>query len=148
MKYRTITSDELTRIELTIAGILKDKRLVDSFRPYGLDRDDVKQEARFSGWKWLARLDKATPLEDRYRMLRGRVLWDLRDLLRVLSGARRSPETRDVLQAITNAAPLDDVKTGKARFCEIFGEQARPLEDFKTFICDIIDEARTLDAGA
>ena len=143
--FRQLSSDELTRLLTTVNVIMKDSSLVDSFKPYGLDRDDVRQEAYFSGWKWLARLDRATPLEDRYRMLRGRVIWDLRDLLRVLSGARRTPETRDVMQAITGAAPLDDFKRGTIRFCEMFGETTRPLEDFKTFLCDVIDEARTLD---
>lgn len=62
--FRQLFSDELTRLLTTVNVIMKDSSLVDSFKPYGLNRDDVRQEAYFSGWKWLgsanARLVKAS----------------------------------------------------------------------------------------
>lgn len=150
--FRNVSGDELRQIDSTIDGVLKrSPALIDQFSGVGYDLDDVRQEARFIGWRWIARRDLTTDPATRFRMLRNRVEWSLRDLLRVLTGARRKPETRELMQAIRNAASLDDGNEKRIsnafRLCDALGASTPERDDLDqlgAIIRDAIDDARTI----
>lgn len=59
--FRIISDDEYNQIESTVNSILgQNPALVAFFSGAGYDLDDVRQEARFIGWKWIARRDLTT----------------------------------------------------------------------------------------
>lgn len=147
-RYRELTPEEYERIERTVADVLRKTRLVELFRACKMDRDDVAQEARISGWRWIARDDVSTPVGDRFRMLRGRIIWDLKDLLRVKTGERRGADAKETLKAIESARPIAVDVASDSRSVSRLSDDKPNKNDLKNalrdFICDAIDEARKL----
>ena len=145
-RYRELTPDEYKRIERTVADVLKKTRFVELFRVCKMDRDDVAQEARISGWRHIARDDVSTPLSDRFRMLRGRIIWDLKDLLRVKTGERRSDDVKETFKAIELAKPIaaDVAAESTVRLSDDKPNKNDLKNALYDVICDAIDEARKL----
>ena len=111
-----------------------------------MDRDDVAQEARISGWRHIARDDVSTPLSDRFRMLRGRIIWALKDLLRVKTGERRSDDVKETFKAIELAKPIaaDVAAESIVRLSDDKPNKNDLKNALYDVICDAIDEARKL----
>lgn len=94
-----LTEKQLERALETCERVIP-RGLFNLFRRAGMDRDDVLQEARLAAWKWLDRDDLRFSDDERLRLLPSRVIWDLRDILRLRTGRRRSESTRESFEAI------------------------------------------------
>lgn len=151
-----LTDDEVRRLTIAVATVMKSRPLVQAFRVCKMDAEDVRQEAFLAGVKWLTKAGDRDE-KTRFKFLIQRIKWDLRDLLRVKAGARRTPENRELFQSIEQCVPLSSVEsdgegpemseaTGVKTF-STFGEPTRKfnfLTELASIICDAIDEARKL----